>query len=122
MLGKSKEDFVQYWKEVLSTEIDTYMLQVESLREFLDALGYEIDCNTKDGTWHIHRNKDNCIPSCPEFLSLDTAVSLHNGTLLRGFDDSLHKKAGENKLVGTVYLQRVKGEWKSQRNMVKFVK
>lgn len=129
------KDFKQEWIALLSEEIDTYVLQVESLREFLRHIGYEIAYQDKNDTWHIKKSVGNKL-NMPMFLSLDQAVSLHNGTCYLMFDSrmaknksldialpvQLLKDAHKQQLVYKVFLQRDKGEWKVQKNQVRFVK
>lgn len=131
-MGIKNKQFVDAWKHKLNKIQSTYRLQVESLRSFLDVIGYECLHNSKTHTWHICR-KRWIKSNNPDFISLDLAVALHNGNCLFRTGDSLWKlghsisvegsvlqKAHKEKIVETIYLQRNRGEWVAQKHLIKF--
>jgi hypothetical protein len=120
----------------IQDEVDvcTYGIQVESLRSFLQAIGYTTTRNSTTRSWHIE--KCSGLRNCnPNFISLDVAVSLHNGNLL--FSSNIcwvlysreqglcltkeaYTNARDNRLLKTVFLQRKKGEWHVRKDLIEF--
>ena len=130
-MSVNKQSIKKVWKKILDTGLHTKDLQLESLLYFLEEIGYRLEDTGEDGdTYHITA-VDPFDSDCPTHMSFDTAVSLHNGTTwktngtiieAKGFTfiRQIYKKAFDNKILHTVYLQRVKGGIKAQRNWVRF--
>lgn len=129
----NKQHHINWWKKHLDQEINTTELQATALEMFLNDIGYDIVENEHDGTWHIE-----CMDkyASPKYMKLDVAVALYNdelilknkgngyleneryGFVLKTLDYHL---AQNTKALQTIYLQRVKGELKASKNIVKFI-
>ena len=132
MFNINKKKFMSSVNSDCWVEKDSYELQVTSLELFLAELGYKVVNNPVRDTWHIKKCAGNKIHNLPMFLSLDLAVALHNDTVKFkvkkntyswcgiSFPKELFREAEKSRLLETIYLQRVNGEWKQQRNLIKF--
>ena len=130
-MSTNKQNIKQVWKQILDVGLATEHLQIESLGYFLQEMGYSLEDGGEDGdTFHITAI-DPLDSNNPTHMPFDTAVVLHNGTTwktngtiieARGFTfiRQAYKKAFDNKILHTVYLQRIKGGIKAQRNWVRF--
>tara|TARA_R110000782_G_scaffold75562_6_gene150755 strand:- start:1782 stop:2216 length:435 start_codon:yes stop_codon:yes gene_type:complete len=130
-MSTRKQNVIDEWKHELDQGINTTELQLQSLAYFLAELGYRLD--STEEVWHIVA-EDPLTPfdsDCPTHMPFDTAVVLHNGTTwktngtiieAKGFTflRQTYKKAFDNKILHTVYLQRVKGGIKTQKHWVRF--
>lgn len=122
--------FKDVWKQSLSTGIDTFRLQMESLKYFLNDIGYQVAWNEQNNTWHVkHKDKKNA--RNPQFMSVTTAVALYNGRNIKTngriyeyknftFPSVMLIRAWGSRIVTHVSIQRRGTEFDIQNNWVSF--
>lgn len=132
-----KKRFAEYWSEPSRKPyhegMDTTDLQIASVDEMMAAYGYvprrvPSHPTVRDGRFGYMLAfpvKD----SRAKFMSLEDAVSMHNGVISSAFSTTMQKKfshyiskAREYRIVEIVSVQRVKGGClKSQTQAIKFL-
>jgi len=130
-MSTRKQNVIDEWKHELDQGINTTELQLQSLAYFLAELGYRLD--STEEVWHIVAEDPLTLfdSDCPTHMSFDTAVAFHNGSAwktngviveAKGFTfmRSTFLKAFNHTIIHKVYLQRIKGGIKAQRNWVRF--
>lgn len=129
-MNTRKQILVDRWKLRLSQELDTLNLQIDALSYFLGDIGYSLEWYYS----HMHivkKSEGGVKDDNPQFMKLDLAVALYNGTPMKTngticevLDFTFHrgdfKKAHNNRILCSVYLQRSQGKIKVQKNWVKF--